>query len=45
VIRGATLAAARQPYVEAAQAVGAGRLRVVLRHVSPNVVPTILILA
>jgi peptide/nickel transport system permease protein len=45
VIRGATLAAVRQPYVEAAQAGGAGHLRVVLRHVVPNVAPTILILA
>jgi peptide/nickel transport system permease protein len=45
VIRGATIAVAGQPYVEAALAVGAGHLRVILRHVLPNVVPTILILA
>ena len=45
VIRGATITVAQQPHVEAARAVGAGQLRVVLRHVLPNVVPTILILA
>jgi peptide/nickel transport system permease protein len=45
VIRGATIAVAQQPHVEAALAVGAGQLRVVVRHVLPNVVPTILILA
>jgi peptide/nickel transport system permease protein len=45
VIRGATIAVARQPHVEAALAAGAGQLRIVLRHVLPNVVPTILILA
>src|SRR5262245_41044526 len=37
VIRGATIAVARQPHVEAARAVEAGHLRVVLRHVLPNV--------
>ena len=45
VIRGATITVAQQPHVEAALAVGAGQLRVVLRHILPNVVPTILILA
>ncbi len=45
VIRGATIALAQHAYVEAARAVGAGRMRVVLRYVLPNVVPTIIILA
>lgn len=45
VVRGATLAIVQQPHVEAAWALGAGHLRIVLRHVLPNVVPTILILA
>jgi peptide/nickel transport system permease protein len=45
VIRGATITVARQPHVEAALAVGAGHARVVFRHVLPNVMPTIVILA
>jgi peptide/nickel transport system permease protein len=45
VIRGATLAVAQHPYVEAARAIGAGQARIVARHVLPNVVPTIIILA
>jgi peptide/nickel transport system permease protein len=45
VIRGATLAVIAHSYVEAAHAVGAGHLRIVLRHVLPNVMTTILILA
>jgi len=45
VIRGATLAALQNPYVEAARALGGGHLRIVLRHVLPNVMATIIILA
>ena len=45
VIRGATLAALQHPYVEAARALGSGHLRIVLRHVLPNVTATIIILA
>jgi peptide/nickel transport system permease protein len=45
VIRGATLAALQNPYVEAARALGSGHLRIVLRHVLPNVMATIIILA
>jgi peptide/nickel transport system permease protein len=45
VIRGATLAALQHPYVEAARALGSGHLRIVLRHVLPNVMATIIILA
>jgi peptide/nickel transport system permease protein len=45
VIRGATIAVAQHAYVEAAAALGGGRLRVVLRHVLPNVAATIIILA
>jgi peptide/nickel transport system permease protein len=33
------------PYVEAARALGAGHLRIVVRYVLPNVLATILILA
>jgi peptide/nickel transport system permease protein len=45
VIRGATLAVIQHPYVEAARAAGAGHLRIVARHVLPNILPTIIILA
>jgi peptide/nickel transport system permease protein len=45
VIRGATLSVIASPYVEAAHAIGAGHLRIVLLHVLPNVLATILILA
>jgi len=44
-IRGATLVVREQPYVEASLAAGASRLRVLLRHVLPNVVPPIIIVA
>jgi len=45
VIRGATLAVAENQYVEAARAIGCGHLRIVARHVLPNVLATIVVLA
>src|SRR5919199_4350586 len=45
VIRSAVIAMRRQPYVETASCLGAGHLRIILRHVLPNVFPPILILA
>jgi peptide/nickel transport system permease protein len=45
VIRSATLQVMEQAYVEAARAAGGGHRRIVLRHVLPNVAPTIVILA
>jgi peptide/nickel transport system permease protein len=45
VIRGSTLSVIASPYVEAARAIGAGHLRVVVYYVLPNVAGTILILA
>jgi peptide/nickel transport system permease protein len=45
VIRGATLTVIANPYVEAARALGAGHLRIVMRYVLPNVLATILILS
>jgi peptide/nickel transport system permease protein len=45
VIRGATLSVIQNPYVEAARALGAGHLRIVLLYILPNVMATILILA
>src|SRR5438309_1190500 len=45
VIRGATLAVAGQTYVEAAYATGCPHRRVIVRHILPNVMPTIIVLA
>lgn len=44
VVRAQVLAQRRMEYVQAAQALGAGHLRIVLRHILPNVLaPTIVI--
>jgi peptide/nickel transport system permease protein len=45
VIRGSTIAVAQNPYVEAARAMGAGHARIITRHVLPNVLATVIILA
>ena len=45
VIRGATIAIAQGPYVEAARGVGCGHVRIIVRHILPNVAATIIILA
>jgi peptide/nickel transport system permease protein len=45
VIRGAALSTMQNPYVEAARALGAGHSRVIVRHILPNVMATIIILA
>ena len=44
VIRSAVLAVKENVYVEAAQVIGAGPLRVMLRHILPNVIAPILIM-
>ena len=43
VARGPTLAVVRLPYIEAARAVGASNLAIVLRHVLPNISAPILV--
>jgi len=45
VIRGAVLAMRGQPYVEAARGLGAGHAHVLWRHVLPNVLTTVIVLA
>ncbi|MDW8046811.1 MAG: ABC transporter permease, partial [Chloroflexota bacterium] len=45
VVRSATLSVAARAYVEAAQSVGAGNVRIMVRHVLPNVVPVVLVTA
>ena len=44
VIRGAALAQKNQLYVEAARSVGASDIRIVARHVIPNVVPVAIVI-
>jgi peptide/nickel transport system permease protein len=43
VVRGSVLAESAQSYVEAAQALGVGRLGVLFRHILPNVISPIVI--
>jgi peptide/nickel transport system permease protein len=45
VTYGVVLAERQKPYVEAAQVVGAGHARVVLRHLMPNVLPPMIVVA
>ena len=45
VIRGATITVAQSTYVEAARALGCGHARIILRHILPNVMATVIILA
>src|SRR5206468_3451918 len=42
---GAALSVMQNPYIESARAIGSGHLRIVLRHVVPNVMATVIILA
>ncbi len=43
VIRGASISAKQNQYVEAARVIGASDLRIIFRHVTPNVVPVLII--
>ena len=45
IIRGITLGARQMEYVTAARVVGAGNLRIVLRHIAPNILGPIVVLA
>lgn len=45
VVRGQVLSLKERPFVEAARALGCSHLRIVLRHILPNVLPAILVLA
>ena len=45
VIRGAALSTMQNAYVEAARALGAGHVRIVVHYILPNVMATIIILA
>jgi peptide/nickel transport system permease protein len=45
VTYGVVLAERQKPYVDAAQVVGAGHLRVIVRHLLPNVLPPMIVVA
>ncbi len=45
VIRGAVLGVRANAYVEAAEVVGASHLRIILRHVLPNIMPIVIVMA
>src|SRR5262245_36663663 len=45
VVRGEVLSVRQRDYVQAAAALGMGRLRILFRHVLPNVAPSIAIVA
>ena len=45
VVRGEVLSVKQREYVQAAQALGTGRARILFRHVLPNVAPSIIIVA
>ena len=45
VIRGTTISVVQNVYVESARALGAGHLRIMVRHILPNVVATLIVLA
>ena len=45
IIRGVTLGARQMEYVMAARAAGAGNLRIILRHIAPNILGPIMVIA
>jgi peptide/nickel transport system permease protein len=45
VARGQTLSALQDEYVQAARALGAGHARIALRHILPNILPPIIVIA
>ncbi len=45
VIRGTTIAVSQHAFVEAARAMGCGHTRIIVRHLLPNVMATVIILA
>jgi ABC-type dipeptide/oligopeptide/nickel transport system permease subunit len=45
VVRGSTLSIAAQPFIDGARAAGTSGLRILWRHVLPNLIPTLVVLA
>jgi ABC-type dipeptide/oligopeptide/nickel transport system permease subunit len=44
IVRAATLSLAARDFVDAARALGAGRMRIVLRHLLPNLTPILIVI-
>lgn len=44
IVRGLVLSVREQPYVEASSALGAGSLRLIRRHILPNIAPAVIVL-
>ncbi|MBA3438619.1 MAG: ABC transporter permease subunit [Pyrinomonadaceae bacterium] len=45
IVRGLVLSLRERPFVEAARAIGASPARIIIRHLLPNVIPPIIVLA
>ena len=45
VVRGSALSMKEEPFVDAARAIGAGHLRIMIRHLLPNILAPIIVLA
>jgi peptide/nickel transport system permease protein len=45
VVRGAAISVGANQYIDAARALGASNTRIVVRHVMPNVLPVVIVLA
>ena len=45
VVRGAVLSTKANPYIEAATIIGATNFRTITRHIIPNIMPTVIVLA
>jgi peptide/nickel transport system permease protein len=45
VVRGTTLSVKEKDYVESARAVGAGHARILARHILPNILPPVVVIA
>jgi peptide/nickel transport system permease protein len=45
VVRGNTLSVKEQDYVQGARACGAGHVRILLRHILPNILPSVVVIA
>jgi peptide/nickel transport system permease protein len=45
VVRGAALSVVANQYVDAARTIGAGHARILVRHIMPNVLPVVIVLA
>jgi peptide/nickel transport system permease protein len=45
VVRGAVFSTRANPYVDAAVVVGASNARIIFRHIIPNIMPTVIVLA